>query len=168
MYWQSEKNLLNSNTSFTHSHNMLILERWPSNGWDWLVSLRHLSKFQRVSGLGFVIAPTLLSEGQSNFARCLAVYWAGTVYIHFRGCCPPDGILPRAKFTFRPCLEFSYIDNVTAQHWSSGHQPNFAAFRRGRHLYLAGQPSCWTSAHILVEFWLCVEWRYINTFLLEK
>ena len=35
----------------------------------------------RVSGPGFVIAPTTLNGGQSNFARCLAVYWAGTLYI---------------------------------------------------------------------------------------
>jgi len=32
---------------------------------------------------------------------------------------------------------------------SSGHQPNFAAFNRGCHLYSAGWPSRWTLAHIL-------------------
>jgi len=42
------------------------------------------SKFQRVSRLGFVTAPTSLNGGQPNFARCLAVSWAGTLYIHFR------------------------------------------------------------------------------------
>jgi len=31
---------------------------------------------------------------------------------------------------------------------SSRHQPNFAALNRGRHLYLAGQPSRWALAHI--------------------
>ena len=36
-------------------------------------------------------------------------------------------------------------------HSSSGRQPNFAAFSRGRHLYLAGQPSRWALAHILVH-----------------
>jgi len=29
-------------------------------------------------------------------------------------------------------------------------------FRRGRHLYSAGRPSCWASAHILVCVVLCV------------
>jgi len=36
---------------------------------------------------------------------------------------------------------------------SSGHQPNFAALNRGRHLCSAGRPSRWALAHILV--WLC-------------
>jgi len=30
-------------------------ELWPTNGWDWLASLGHTSKFQQVLGLGFVI-----------------------------------------------------------------------------------------------------------------
>jgi len=40
----------------------------------------------------------------------------------------PNGILLGAKFTLRPSLAFSYIGNVTAQHSSSGRQPNFAAW----------------------------------------
>ena len=42
------------------------------------------------------------------------------------------------------------LGSVTARHSSSGHQPNFAALNRGRHLYLAGQASRWALAHILV------------------
>ena len=38
------------------------------------------SKFQRGSRLGFGTAPTSLNGGQPNFARCLAVSWAGTLY----------------------------------------------------------------------------------------
>jgi len=38
-----------------------------------------------------------------------------------------------------------------ARHFSSGRQPNFAAFNRGRHLYSAGRPSR-PLAHILVLF----------------
>jgi len=49
--------------------------------------------------IAFVTAATLLTGGQPNFARCLAVSWAGTLYIHFRGLLPPDGILPGAIFT---------------------------------------------------------------------
>ena len=44
------------------------------------------------------------------------------------------------------------LGSITAWHFSSGHQPNFAALNRGRHLYLAGRPSRWALAHILV-FW---------------
>jgi len=42
------------------------------------------SKFQRVSRSGFVIAATSLNGSQPDFARCLAVSWTGTLYIHFR------------------------------------------------------------------------------------
>jgi len=42
---------------------------------------------------------------------------------------------------------------------SSGRQPNFAALNRGRHLCLAGRPSRWALAHILVRnFLLVVPW----------
>jgi len=58
--------------------------------------------------------------------------------------------LPGAKFTLRPSLVFSYIGIVTTRHSSSGRQPNFAAFSRGRHLYSAGRPSRWALVHILV------------------
>jgi len=90
--------------------------------------LGHPSKFQQVSRLAFVTAATLLTGGQPNFARCLAVSWAGTVYTHFRGLLPPDQILPSAKFTLHPSLAFSYIGSITARHLSSGRQPNFAAW----------------------------------------
>jgi len=116
------------------------------NGWDRLAGFEHPSKFQPVSRLGFVTAPTSLNGGQQNFAPCLAVSWAGTPHIHFRMLLPFNGILPRAKFTLRPSLAFCYIGGVTARHSSS--QPN-AAFSRGRHLYPAGWPSRWASAHIV-------------------
>jgi len=82
--------------------------------------------------LGFVTAATSLTGGQPNFARCLAVSWAGagTRYIHFWGLLSRDGILPGAKFTLRPSLAFSYIGSITARHSSSGRQPNFAAWYR--------------------------------------
>ena len=45
-------------------------------------------KFQRVSRLGFVTAATSLNGSQPNFARCLAVSWAGTLYT-FSGALAP-------------------------------------------------------------------------------
>jgi len=68
------------------------------------------------------------TRNQANFARCLAVSWAGALYIHFRGLLSPNGIFPRAKFTLRPSLAFSYIGSVTARHSSSCRQPNNAAW----------------------------------------
>ena len=94
-------------------------ELWPTNGWDLLASLGHPSKFQRVSRLTFVTAATSLTGGQQNCARCLAVSWAGTQYIHFRDLLPLTEFC-RCKFTLRPSVAFSYIGSVTARHVSSG------------------------------------------------
>jgi len=45
----------------------------------------------------------------------------------------------------------SRLGSVTAQHSSSGRQPNFAALNRRRHLYSTGRSSRWASVHILVS-----------------
>ena len=56
-----------------------------------------------------------------------------------------------ASLDAKPTFQWvSRLVSVTAQHSSSGHQPNFAALKRGPHLYLAGWLSCWALAHILV------------------
>ena len=49
-----------------------------------------------------------------------------------------------------PCKfqRVSRLGRVSARHSSIGHQPNFAALNRGRHLYSAGRPSRWALAHI--------------------
>jgi len=81
---------------------------------------------------GFRVLPLSLQRRRSPeanqtftvFGRLLGWY----TIIHFRRLLPPDGILPREKFTIRPSLAFSYIGSVTARHSSSGHQPNFAAW----------------------------------------
>jgi len=143
-----EKKCLNSNVCSTCPHNMVNVGPLTTE-----ISVREFgapSKFQQVSCLGFLTAPTSLNGGQPHFARCLAVSWAGTLYIHFWGLLPPNGILPAAKFTLRPSLALSYIGSVTARHSSSGRQPNFAVLSRGRHLCSVGWPSRWASAHILV------------------
>jgi len=136
----------------------------PIYGWDLLASLGHTSKFQRVSRVGFVTAGTSLTGGQPNFARCLAVSWAATLHIHFRGLLLPDRILPGAKFTTsKSCILVSYIGTVTARHSALLQRASaklcgvvqgmeLPHFRRKRHLYSAGRPSRWASAHILVWF----------------
>ena len=53
-----------------------------------LEGLRHPSKFQLGSPLCFVTAATSFNGSQPNFARCLAICWAGTLYIHFWGLLP--------------------------------------------------------------------------------
>ena len=56
----------------------------------------------------------------------------------------------------------SRLGSVTARQSSIGHQPNFAALNRGRHLYSAGRPSRWALAHISSYNYnanLCKSWR---------
>ena len=97
-----------------------------TDGRDPLASLGHPSKFQRVSRLGFVTAPTSLNQRRSTklrtFGRLLGWY---TIYTW--GLLPPNGILPGAK-KLRPSLAFCYIGSVTARHSSSARQPKFAAW----------------------------------------
>ena len=125
-------------------------ELWPTSSWDRFVSLGHSSNFPRALHLGFVTAVTLFNASQPKFARRLAISWVYTLYIRLRGLLPRYGILLGAKITLHPRLALFYIGNVTAQHLSSGRQPNFAMWSRGRHLYSAGWPSRWALAHILV------------------
>ena len=122
-YRQSE-NTCQTATPYPH-----VLTIWWTSAHQRLRSVGefgHPSKFQWVSRFGFATAPTSLTGGQQNFARCLAVSWAGT--LHFWGLFPPNRNLPGAKFTLRPSLAFSYIGNVTARQSSSGRQPNFVAW----------------------------------------
>ena len=47
--------------------------------------------------------------------------------------------------------KFQRLGSITAQHSSSGCQPNFVALNRGRHLCLAGRPSRWALAQFIAE-----------------
>jgi len=117
------KNLLNSNIFFTCPRNMPNFDPLTA---EWFHCLGHPSKFQRC-----VLASLLqrrCSPEANQTARCLAMSWAATVYIHFKGLLPRNRILPGAKFMLRPSLTFSYIGSITARHSSSEHQPNFAAW----------------------------------------
>jgi len=125
-----KKNLLNSNISYTRPHNMVNVSPLRAEiGWQ----VRGTPNIcHQVLHLGFVTAPMSLNGGWPNFARCLAVFWAGTLYIHFWRLLLPNGILPGAKFTLRPSLAFSYIGSIIARHSSSGREPNITAWYRER------------------------------------
>jgi len=121
VYRQSEKNLLNSNISSIHPHSMASLAESCSVVWGTPANFN-----------GFCVLASLLqrrgSPEANQTAWCLAVSWAGILYIHFPGLLLPDGFLPGTKFTLRPSLAFSYVGSVTAWQSSSGCQPNFAAW----------------------------------------
>ena len=90
-----------------------------TNRRDPLAGFGHPSKFQQGSRLAFVTAATSLTAGQPNFARCLAVCWAGLLCIYFRGLLPHNRNLPGAKFTLRPSLAFSCSGYCTAlEQWA--------------------------------------------------
>jgi len=91
-----------------------------------LASLGHLSKFQWVSRLGFVTAPTSLNRSQPNFARCIPSAGLVTIYT-FLAALAPKGTLTGVKFTLCPSLALFNIGSVTARHSSSGRQPNCGA-----------------------------------------
>ena len=132
-YIHNRKNFLNTNMSSTCLHNMMNFGPLTAAIGPVVWGTSAVSKFQRVSHIAFVTAATSLTGGQQNFARCLAVSWAGTLCrpVHFRGlfgALAPNGILSGAKFTLRPSLAFSCIGSVTARHSSSGRQPIFVAW----------------------------------------
>jgi len=62
-------------------------ELWATNDWDRLGSLGHPRKFQRFRVLASSLKQRHSTEVNQTL-RCLAVSWAGTLYIHFRGSCP--------------------------------------------------------------------------------
>jgi len=113
-----------------------------TSGWDRSGSLGHPGNFNGFRVLASLLtAATSLNGSQTNFARCLAVSWAGTLHIHCPGFLSRYGILPGAKFTLHPpSLALSYFGSVTARHLRSGLEPNFVALNRARHLHSAGRP----------------------------
>ena len=83
MYRQSEKNLLNSNISSTCPHNVVNIGKITAE-----IGCQVFSTPTNFNGFwhhGFVTAVTSLNGGQPNFAQCLAISWAGTLYIHCWG-----------------------------------------------------------------------------------
>ena len=135
MYRQSEK--------FVKQQYVLHMssqygELRPISGWDWLTSLRHSSKLERVSRWLRYCSDVAQRRSTKLCTICLAVSWAGTLclYINFRGFFPPNGILQGAKFTLRPSLAFC-----------------MTALLHGTRVVGVSQtllPSRWASARILV------------------
>jgi len=154
-----EKNFLNSNISSTCHYNIANFGPLTAEiGWGVWVTPEEFYGFRVLASL---LQRRLSPEFNQTLHDVLAVSRAGTLYIHFRGLLPPDGILPGAKFTLHPSFAFSYIGSVTARHSSGVVQGmELRNFRRGRHLYSAGRPSRWATAHILVVDLLCPQQIY--------
>jgi len=105
------------------------VELRPTNGWDRFGSLGHPRKFQLVSRLGFVTAARSLARGQPNFAWCLVISWAGTLYIHFWGFCPWQNFARyKIDFTSKSCVLLHWQRYCTALQQRG--QPNLAAWHK--------------------------------------
>ena len=116
MYRQSEK-MLNNNISSTYPYNMTnfgpLTAETRSGVWG---TLQILTGF--ASCLHYCSDVTHDHRRSTKLCSCTMFgrILGGTLYIHFRGFLPPDGILSGVKFTLRPSLAFSYIGSVGLLH----------------------------------------------------
>ena len=143
----------------------------PTSGWDRFGSLGHPGKFQRVSRLAFVTAATSLTGGQPNVARCLAVSWAGTIYVHCRGLLPLREIWQVQNSLYVQVLHSPILAALlhgtrvvgVSQTLLHGTRNELRNDRRVHHLGLhsAGRPSRWASSHIPVLFILSLLRHYV-------
>ena len=118
-----KKNLLNSNISSTCPHNMVNFGPLTAEtGW-WVWGTP--ANFNGFRVLGSLLHRRFSTE-VNQFARCLAVSLAGTLYIHFPG--PSDGILQGARAmgvnqTLQRPLEGATCIRQGGNH--VGHRPTF-------------------------------------------
>jgi len=157
MYRQSEKKLVKQ--QYLLHMSLQYGELHPTNGWDWFVSLGHPRKFQYISHTGIITALMSLTGGQPlNFAWCSAVSWAGTPYIHFWGLLPQWNFARcKIRLASKSCILLYWQRYCTALQQRASAKlcgvvqgMELQNFHRGCHLHLAGRPSRWASAHILV------------------
>ena len=133
----NRKKWLNANISSTCLHNMMNFGPLaaPVGGFE----ATYPSKFQPVSRLGFVTAPTSLNGGQPNFARCLAVSCAGTIYIFFPGLMLHNG---QIYFASKSCvILYWHRYCTTLEQWASA---KLCDVGQGMELRNFRSPSFWT------------------------
>jgi len=120
-----------------------------TNGWDRFGCLGHPSEFQRVSHLSFVTAATSLNGSQPNFAWCLAISWLVHYIYIFGDSCPITEFCQVQNSLCVQVLRSPILAPLLHGTRVVGIRQT-AALSRGCHLYLAGWPSHWALAHILV------------------
>jgi len=162
MYRQSEKNLLSSNISFRCSHNMANFGQLTAEiCWQVWGTPANFN--------GFCVLASLLQRRRSPKAnQTLHDVWPspGLVrYIYtFGGSCPLTEFCPvqnrcKIHFTSKSCVLVYWQRYCTTLQTTNFFRVVQATelrnFRRGRHLYSAGRPSRWASAHIssLIFLW---------------
>ena len=132
----------------------------PTIGWDLFRSLGTPANVN-----GFRVLVSLLQQRRSPEAnQPLHDVWPcpGLLHVYtFSGTLAPDRILPGQNyiyFTSKSCIILYWHRYCSALQQRASAKlcgvvqgMELQNFRRGRHLYSAGRPSRWASAHILVE-----------------
>ena len=113
---------------------------------------------QQISTCFRILASLLQRRRSTEAKQSLHGVWPSPGLVHyiyiFGGSCR---VTEFCQVQYSLCILPSLaLSCVTARHFSSGREPNFAALSTGRHLYSAGRPSRWALAHILVEILLFV------------
>jgi len=86
MYRQSKKRIKQQYISSTCRHNMVNFGPLAAEiGWQVWGTPANFNGFRVLASL---LRRRRSTEVNQNFARCLAVSWPGTLYIHFRGLLP--------------------------------------------------------------------------------
>jgi len=127
--------LLSSNISSTSPHNMVNFGTSTLTaeiGWRVLGTPANFNGFRLLA----FTAPTLLNGGQPNFARCLAVFLAGTLYIHFGGSClltefcQVQNSLCKIHFVSKSCVLLYWLCYCTAlEQWASAKLCGVVAYK---------------------------------------
>ena len=102
-------------------------------------------------------APPQISTDFASWLRYIS--WAGTLYIHFGGFCPLTEFwhvqnslcVQVLRSRILTALLHGTPAAASAKLCSVVQGMELRNFRRKRHLYSAGRPSRWASAHILVN-----------------
>jgi len=153
-----KKNLLNSNISSTRPHNMAnfgpLTAEIDLPVWDTPANFN-----------GFRVLLSLLQRRRSPEANQTSHdVWPFTGLVHymyiFGGSCPLTEFCPvQIHCTSKSWVLLQWERYCTALKQRASAKlcgvvqaMELRNFRRGRHLYSAGRPSCWASAHILVLF----------------
>jgi len=129
------------------------------SGSDRFTSLGHRSKFQRVSRVGFVTVrrrrsprPTTLCTMFDYLLRWYTIYiytFSRAIALWLTEFCQVQNSL-YVKVLRSPILA-ALLHGTPAKLCGVVQEMELLKFRRGRHLYSAGRPSRWESAHILVN-----------------
>jgi len=129
-------------------------ERRPTCGWDRLAGLGHPSNFN-----GFRVLASLILHRRcsTEVNQTLHDVWTSPALVHyiytFWGLFPPT-VTEVCQVQNSLCVQVlssPILAGLLHSTWAVGDSQT-AAFSRRRHLYSAGRPSPWASAHILV-FW---------------